>query len=202
MSDPFLGEIRMVGFNFAPSGWAFCQGQTISVAQNNALFALLGTSYGGNGSSNFMLPNLAGRSPVGIGNGANLKPIAVADIGGQENFTLTNNELPSHTHTATASGGGTVSTSVAIPATTTAGGQELPATNTVLGPVTASGRAGGLYSTATANTTLTPFNVTGTVAVAAPAIGTAGLGNPMPLRNPYLGINFVIALEGIYPSRS
>lgn len=202
MSDPFLGEIRMVGFNFAPSGWALCSGQTMSIAQNQALFALLGTTYGGDGVTTFVLPNLQGRSPVGVGSGLGLSTVALGQIGGSENVTLTVNQMPAHTHIATSSGGVTASGSVAIPATTaTTNEGGTPGPTTVLGPITASGRAGSLYSTATPNTTLLPFNVT--VQGNGPAVqnSPAGGGMPTPLRNPYLGINFVIALSGIFPPR-
>jgi len=216
MSDPYLGEIRMLAFPFAPSGWALCQGQTMPVTQNQALFALLGTLYGGNGSTNFQLPNLAGRSPVGTGTGQNLSPIDQADIGGNETIQLTNAQLPSHTHTATSAGGGgtvtvpvTVTGQVAIPATTNATGcVAAPATSTVLGPVGEGGRAGTLYNAVAANTTLAPFPVslsgTGTGTVTAPTvtIGATGQGGPAEIRNPYLGMIFAIALEGIFPTRS
>lgn len=198
MSDPYLGEIRMVGFTFAPAGWALCQGQTMPIQQNPALFSLLGTNYGGNGTSNYMLPDLQGRSPVGTGNGPGLTPIAVGEKGGNEKYTLTLNELPSHTHIATSSGGST--TTVSIPATTSnAGEAATPGPTTVLGPVAAGGRAGTLYSTATPNTTLAPFNVT----VPAPSIqnGMTGKSLPTPLRNPYLGLTCIIALQGIFPPR-
>jgi microcystin-dependent protein len=202
MSDPYLGEIRMVAFNFAPADWALCQGQTIPVAQNQALFTLLNTTYGGNGASNFQLPNLAGRSPVGTGTGTNLTPVNLGDSLGSEKVTLTNDQLPTHTHVITASGGGTVTGSVAIPATTsTAGALETPGTNTVLGPPAAAGRAGTLYNTSTANTTLAPFNITLQAAAPVVTAANAGLGLPTAIRNPYLGVNFVIALQGIFPSR-
>src|SRR5690606_5156315 len=99
MSEPFLGEIRMVGFNFAPRGWAFCQGQLLSIAQNSALFSLLGTMYGGNGTTTFALPDLRGRSPVGMGNGPGLTPITQGELAGTENVTLLSTQMPMHTHT-------------------------------------------------------------------------------------------------------
>lgn len=202
MSDPFLGEIRMVGFTFAPYGWALCQGQTVAVSQNQALFALLGTTYGGNGTTNFNLPDLQGRSPVGTGTGAGLSPIDPGDEGGAENVTLTINQLPAHTHIATSSGGVTVSGSVAVPATTTTTGEgAVPGTTTVLGPISEGGRPGQIYSTAAANTTLAPFPVT--LQGNGPSVQNSSTGNslPTPLRNPYLGLTCVIALQGIYPTR-
>lgn len=108
MSDPYLGEIRMVGFNFAPTGWAQCQGQLLPISQNQALFGLLGTYYGGNGVSNYQLPNLQGRTPVGVGQGLGLSNIDIGEVGGTENIALTTENMPQHTHVATVSGGGAV----------------------------------------------------------------------------------------------
>ncbi|PMS23095.1 phage tail protein [Trinickia dabaoshanensis] len=202
MSDPFLGEIRMVGFNYAPYGWALCQGQTMSISQNNALFALLGTSFGGNGQSTFQLPDLQSRTPVGMGQGLGLSAVEIGEKAGTENATLTVSNMPQHTHTASVSGGGAVTGSISIPATTTTGSEGASPSNTsVLGPIGVSGHPGSLYSTATPNTTLAPFNVS--LQGAAPAVqnSIAGSGLPFSLRNPYLGINFIIALQGVYPSR-
>jgi microcystin-dependent protein len=201
MSDPFLGEIRMVGFTYAPYGWALCQGQQISVSQNQALYALLGTTYGGN-TTMFNLPDLQGRSPVGTGTGAGLTPIVAGDEGGQEEVTLTINQLPMHTHAAQTTGGGVVTGSVSIPATTeTSGESGTPGPTTVLGPSIASGRAGDLYSTATPNTSLKPFNVSLQGTAPSVQIGPTGNSLPTPLRNPYLGLTCIIALQGIYPTR-
>lgn len=202
MSDPFLGEIRMAAFNFAPNGWAFCQGQTMSIAQNSALFALLGTIYGGNGQTTYQLPDLRSRTPVGMGQGLGLTNIGIGEQAGAENATLTTQNMPAHTHTATASGGGDVTGQISVPASTSTTGEgATPATNTVLGPIGAGGRPGSLYSTATADTTLAPFDVK--LQAAAPTIQNSLTGGNLPfsLRNPYLGINFIIALQGIFPSR-
>ncbi len=101
MSDPFISEIRMVGFSFAPQGWASCNGQTVSISQNNALFALLGVTFGGDGVTNFQLPDFQGRSPVGMGNGVGLTPISQGAKSGTENVTLLQTQMPVHTHIAT-----------------------------------------------------------------------------------------------------
>lgn len=202
MSDPFLGEIRVVGFNFAPYGWALCQGQTVPVSQNQALFSLLGVSFGGNGTTSFQLPDLQGRSPVGTGSGPGLTPIILGDKSGQESVTLTINQLPSHTHIATSAGGVSVSGQAAVSATTgTTGEGATPGPTTVLGPISEGGRPGQLYSTATPNTTLAPFNIA--LQGAAPTYQNSMTGNglPTPLRNPYLGLTCIIALQGIFPSR-
>ncbi|EZH76258.1 tail protein [Ectopseudomonas composti] len=201
MSDPFLGEIRMVGFNFAPRGWATCQGQIMAITQNSALFALLGTIYGGNGQSTFGLPNFSGRSPVGQGNGPGLTPVTIGEMAGSENITMTTNQMPMHTHGATASAP-TGTAQVAIPAATTGTTQATPSTGTVLGPIAAAGRAGTLYCTGAADSTLAPFNSTVNVQAPTVTVATAGGSQPVPLRNPYLGTNFIIALEGIFPSRN
>src|SRR5262252_4819881 len=103
MSDPFLGMIALFGFNFAPRGWAFCNGQLLSIAQNTALFALLGTNFGGNGTSTFGLPDLRGRVPVGFGQGQGLSDITIGEVSGVENLTLLLSNMPSHTHTITLS---------------------------------------------------------------------------------------------------
>jgi microcystin-dependent protein len=106
MTDQFLGEIRMFGGNFAPQGWAFCNGQEIPINQNTALFSLLGTQFGGDGITKYKLPNLQGLSPMNQGNGPGLSPRDMGETGGAESVTLTQQQLPSHVHTATASPGG------------------------------------------------------------------------------------------------
>src|ERR1700688_71986 len=98
MGDQYLGEIRMVGFNFAPNGWALCNGQTLAISQNNALFALLGTTYGGNGTTTFQLPDLQGRVAMGQGNGAGLTPRVIGEIDGEQNHTILITETPMHNH--------------------------------------------------------------------------------------------------------
>src|SRR4051812_113885 len=98
MSTPFLGEIRMVGFNFAPRGWALCNGQILSIAQNTALFSILGTTYGGNGQTTFALPDLRGRVPVSAGQGPGLSSYDLGQVTGSENVTLTVQQLPAHSH--------------------------------------------------------------------------------------------------------
>jgi microcystin-dependent protein len=100
MADPFLGQIALLSFNFAPKGWAFCNGQLLSIAQNQALFSLLGTTYGGNGITTFALPNLQGRAAISSGQGPGLSPYTLGQVGGQAGHTLTTAEIPSHTHGA------------------------------------------------------------------------------------------------------
>ena len=103
MSDPFIGEIRLFAGNFAPNGWAFCSGQTMSIAQNTALFSLLGTTYGGNGQTTFVLPDLRGRVPVHQGNGPGLTPRTLGEVSGSEAITLTTSQIPAHSHALRAS---------------------------------------------------------------------------------------------------
>jgi microcystin-dependent protein len=205
MSDPYLGEMRMVGFDFAPNGWAQCMGQTMSISQNSALFSLLGTIYGGNGTTTFQLPDLRSRTPVGMGQGLGLSNINIGELAGTENAALTVQTMPAHTHAATVTGGGAVTGQISIPATTSTAAGTLggvPGNTTVLGPNLAGGRPGEIYSTATDNpTNLKPFSVN--LQAGAPTVENASMGGnaPFSLRNPYLGINFVIALQGIFPSR-
>jgi microcystin-dependent protein len=205
MSEPFLGEIRMVGFNFAPRGWAFCQGQIMSIAQNTALFSLLGTVYGGNGQTTFGLPDLRGRSPVGTGQGGGLSDIVVGEMSGSENVTLLTNQMPAHNHALPAENVPvSVTGPVAIPASTTTASVGSPA-NAVPAAPSSGGRPFAIYnSSQSGSDTLAPFNVTLTGSAAVPANSTGVSGNnfPVPLRNPYIGINFVIALQGIFPSRN
>ncbi|WP_020680922.1 phage tail protein [Marinobacterium rhizophilum] len=186
--EPFIGEIRLVGFNFAPRGWAFCEGQLLPISQYSALFSLLGTQYGGDGRTTFALPDLRGRSAVGMGNGPGLSAIRIGETGGAESVTLNQTQMPSHSHGAAAS--------IAIPANSSSTDTNpAPASNTVLGPASNSGRAGNLYTTQAADTTLEPFNNPVTV-------NPAGGNLPVQTRNPFLGMNYVIALEGLFPSRS
>lgn len=174
MSDPFLGEVRCVGFNFAPVGWAQCDGQIMSISQNTALFSLLGTQYGGNGTSNFALPNLQGCVAMDFGNGAGLTPRDIGETGGSPTVTLLASELPSHGHTAQAnSAAGT--TPIAVGAFFAKTGS----------PLTAEYHAGG------PNALMSPG-----------ALASVGGGQPHNNLMPYLVMNFVIALTGIFPSRS
>ena len=174
MSSPLLGEIKMAGFNFAPRGFAFCNGQLLSIAQNTALFALLGTTFGGNGQTTFGLPNLQGRVPMHFGTGAGLSPRQLGEAGGTENVTLTTAQLPAHTH------------SFAPPCSNGPGGFDSPV-----------GRVPAISANAE-NFAAAPGNA----AMAAGTTGAAGSTQPMPNMPPYLCVNFFIALQGIFPSRS
>ena len=169
MADPFVAEIRMFGGNFAPTGWALCNGQIIALLQNTALFSLLGTTYGGDGQTTFALPDLQGRSPMHWGQGPGLSSYDLGQQAGEAGHALAPSEIPAHTHTATGSTTGTPSTSPA--------GRYWGEVPTL-----------GLYRTAS-DTELSPQ------ALSSPA------GTPHNNRQPFLGLTFIIALEGIFPPR-
>lgn len=194
MSDQFLGEIRMFAGNFAPRGWAFCQGQLLSIAQNQALFSILGTVYGGNGTTTFALPNLGSRSPVGTGQSPGLSQITLGEQSGTENVTILSTQMPQHVHPLAG-----VTASVSIPTSSTAGSSKTPSDTSVLSTTndTTAGAEVDIYGAGPGDGHLAPFNaaVNGNTAV-------AGGSQPLPIRNPYLGMNFIIATEGIYPSRN
>lgn len=204
MSEPYLGEIILFAGNFAPRGWMFCAGQILSIAQNTALFSLLGTTYGGNGQTTFALPDLRGRSPIGQGQGPGLSDIVLGEVGGVENVTLTIVNMPAHNHQVIQSGSASATVSVAIPAVTTDGDTATPGTGKVLAQSveTTVGGAVNIYGNGPGTTSLTPFNATG--AVTLPSIQTGITGNNMPvaIRDPFLGLNYIIAVQGIYPSRN
>lgn len=223
MSEPFLGEIRMVGFNFAPNGWAPCDGRLLPIAQNSALFALLGTTYGGDGISNFGLPDLRGRAAVGMGTGPGLTTIVQGERSGTESVTLTTGQMPQHAHPAAfvgqASGvSGSLSTSVSVDVgTSTANPMVPPAAGATTFLSATTGKVGlnnvafsGLYTNTAPDATkaqlggITASTTAGSLSATAAGtvtVGPAGASQPVPLRNPYLGSNFIIALEGIFPSR-
>jgi len=174
-TEPFLGEISIFAGNFAPRGWAFCQGQMLSIAQNTALFSLLGTTYGGNGQTTFALPDLRGRVLVGPGQGPGLQPYNQGQMGGQEAVTLLVNQMPAHNHVA----------SVAV--SSNAGDSAAPNNNYLA----ASDQRNDQYT-----------NQGGNGNLAGVSVGIAGNSLPHENRQPYLCINFIIAVEGIYPSRN
>lgn len=173
-SDPYLGQVMAVGFNFCPTGWLPANGQLLSISQNSALFALLGTFYGGDGQTTFQLPNLQGRVPVGVGTGPGLSPIQQGESGGSETHTLTVGEMPNHTHTLVAS------TASATDAT--------PGPSVLLGQTQ---NAGAYVAGASAN-----------VALGASSIQPTGGNQPFSVRNPYLGMTWCIATQGVFPSRN
>jgi microcystin-dependent protein len=173
MADPFVGELMLVAFNFNPVGWQLAQGQLVSISQNAALFSLLGTQYGGNGTSNFALPNLQGNIPVGAGQGAGLNQYFQGETGGSSTVTLLASETPNHNHTCMAK-------SVLADQTTPIGGS------------LADSKAGSMY-------TSTPTPLTAMAATALPVFN----GGSQPHQNmmPYLGMYWIIAFQGVFPAR-
>jgi microcystin-dependent protein len=197
MSGIYLGQIFQGGWNFAPRFSALCNGQLLAISQNSALFALLGTQFGGNGQTTFALPNLQGRSMVHWGTGPGLSNIQVGQAAGAENITLLSTQMPQHTHTATFTSTSTLG------ASTTKATLQTPATGAVLSR-TKDGATPGpslplvyLPSGTATDVNLGGLNVAGTVTNA-----VAGGSQPVNIRNPYLGVTHVIAMFGIFPSRS
>lgn len=175
MSNPFVAEIRIFPFNFAPKGWAFCDGQILPLSQNTALFSLLGTTYGGDGKSNFALPNMQGNAPMHPGQGPGLSLHDLGETGGEDTVTLLESEIPSHTHNLMASA--------------------VPSINTDPNPSQAIGKSAGIaaYCTVT-NSNVTQMN--------ANVIAPAGGDQPHNNLQPYLTLNFCIALQGVFPPRT
>lgn len=177
MSDQFVAEIRIFPFNFPPKGWAFCNGQLLPISQNTALFSLLGTTYGGDGKSNFALPNMQGNTPMQQGQGPGLSLRDLGEVGGEENVTLLQTEMPAHPHPALAGSGGT-------------------AAQTPVNNAWSSGVKGGpsLYTpSGTSNNN---------VAMNPAALSIAGGNQPHNNLMPFLTLNFCIALQGVFPARS
>lgn len=173
MAEPFVAEIRIYPFNFAPRGWAFCDGQLLPIPQNTALFSLLGTTYGGDGRNNFALPDLQGRAPMAPGQGPGLSLYDLGEQSGTETVSLLVSEMPAHTHVVS----GTTDTAVT----------NEPSNAYLARPL---GRGSNLYSPVTAG--------------AVPMQPTAVMGSGLPHNNmqPYLTLNFCIALQGVFPPRS
>jgi len=169
MSQPFLGEIRLFPYNFAPKGWAFCSGQILSIAQNTALFSLLGTTYGGNGQTTFALPDLRGRRAISSGQGPGLADYVLGQVGGVESTTLNEKQLPMHSHLV----------------------------NAVKGTAEAASASGNLLANGQIYTAQPP-----SVTMNPAMIGMAGGSQPFENLDPYLTLNYCIALEGIFPSRN
>jgi microcystin-dependent protein len=178
MSNPFVAEVRIFTGNFAPTGWAQCNGQLLPISQNTALFSLLGTTYGGDGKSNFALPNLQGCSPMQAGQGPGLSLRDLGETAGEQTVTLLQTEMPSHSHAAVATTDTTTSPNAS------------PANN-----IWASGQKGfgNVYTPSVSgqNVQMSPF-------------GTSIAGGSLPHNNmmPFLGLMFIIALQGVFPARS
>jgi microcystin-dependent protein len=180
VSQPYLGTIQSFAFNYAPKGWLQCNGQTLPINQYQALFSLLGTTYGGNGIQTFALPNLQSRTPLGYGNGFNGNYV-LGENGGTENVTLTLNEMPSHNHL--------------LQGNTTVGSTDTPTASTSLANGTNAGTPGPFNVLMYTNNAPNNHQYTGT-------IGNNGGSQPHANLMPYLTINFCIAMVGIFPSRN
>lgn len=211
MGDQYLGEIRMVGFSYAPQGWALCNGQTLSISTNNALFALLGTTYGGNGTTTFNLPDLQGRLPLHAGNGAGLPVYTLGQMAGTPSVTLTQQQMPQHTHVATftpSGGGGTPAVNVTVNGSSATGTTSSPTGNYLAGAASVPGHTPSLYVPGSpAPAGLGPIaGVSATISGVSGGGGTvtnalAGGNLPVAIEPPYLAVYFIIALTGIFPSR-
>jgi microcystin-dependent protein len=175
MQDPWIGEIALVAFNFAPQGWAMCNGQLLSIQQNTALFSLLGTTYGGDGVNTFGLPNLQSRVPLHFGQGTGLSTYALGQTVGVESVTLQTPQIPAHTHTY-------------APQATTSGGSALSPAGALWAP---SATGDTIYRSGASNATM-----------ATQTLGQTGGGQPHENRQPTLALNYIIALQGIFPSRN
>ncbi len=174
MSNPFVGEIRIFAGNFAPAGWAFCNGQLLPISENDALFALIGTTYGGDGQTTFALPDLRGRIPVHAGTGPGLSPRTFGASGGSEQITLTGTQLPSHTH--------------AWPASTTDAQERTPIGHAL---ATSNADVYGESSPPVAAVTMAPG-----------AVANTGGSQPHTNLQPFLCVSFIISLFGIFPSQN
>ncbi|WP_345854427.1 phage tail protein [Shewanella algae] len=191
MADNFIGEIRMVGFNYAPPGWALCAGQTISIASNTALFSLLGTMYGGDGVSTFKLPDLRGRVPVSFGQSPGTSLYDQGQMLGAEDTNLTTAQLPAHSHAIDS-----INASVSPLASTGSGTTDEPGPDTVPAKIASGLNALEAYST-TADTSMkpSPVSLDGNT-------NTTGNSDTVDLRQPLTVVNFIIALQCIYPPRT
>ncbi|WP_295794211.1 tail fiber protein [Mucilaginibacter sp.] len=180
--DPFLGMMYPFGGNFAINGYAICQGQLLPISQNTALFSILGTTYGGNGQTTFALPDLRGRAPIGVGQGPGLSNYNLGQVSGAESVTLVTSNMPAHNH--------------GLMVSNTAGTTGVPANNTAF----AKGPASGAGPNATLAKTYTTSAVN--TALMSPSIGMTGGGQPFSTLSPTLTVTWLIALNGIFPSRN
>ncbi|MBD3903417.1 tail fiber protein [Chryseobacterium sp. Ch-15] len=178
--EGYIGEIRLFAGNFAPRGWVFCDGTQYSISMYQAVFSILGTTYGGNGQTTFGAPDLRGRLAVGTGQGAGLSNIELGQVGGTETVTMNTTQMPMHTHTAMAT--------IAFPAFSEAGDTGTPS-GAILGGLQ------GAYSSQSADTNIAPATASGT-------LSNVGGGIPFEIIQPVLAANYIICFEGIYPSRS
>jgi microcystin-dependent protein len=192
MADPFIGQVTIFAGNFAPRGWAFCDGQLLPISSNTALFSILGTTYGGDGRTSFGLPDLRGRTAIGPRHGPGLSDYRLGQRGGVESVTLSQSELPAHTHGATATATSTATMMAeTAPATTSAPGGNILATGeNIYAP---NARAEDVAMDPSSVSVNTNVDVT---------VLNAGNSTPHDNMQPFLAVNYIIALQGIFPSRS
>lgn len=194
--EPYIGEIKLFGFYFNPRGYLLCQGQLLNIAQNTALFSLLGTNYGGNGQTTFGIPDLRGRSAIGQGQGGGLQNYAIGQVGGTENTTLTLANMPAHTHTATA-------TTTATATSTLYGEGGVGDKLSPAGNLSAALQNAFKAPQSTDNVAYSSEAIATTVnATTSVQVGITGSSLPFSILNPYLTLNYSIATEGIFPSRN
>lgn len=197
--EGYIGEVKLFAGNFAPRNWSFCQGQLLAISSNNALFSIIGTVYGGDGRSTFALPDLRGRVPVGPGTGSGLNPVQIGQKGGVENVTLNVTEIPSHSHTAQ----GTANLPVEMKTNSTDGTTAAPGNNYLAKSVYEESRGNFTdiltYSPSEDGTLLKGGTASGTVQV---QVGNTGGNQSHTNMQPFLGVHYVICLQGIYPSRN
>lgn len=190
----------MFGGNFAPRGWALCNGQQMAIAQNSALFSILGTTFGGNGQTTFGLPNLQGRVPVHAGQSPGTSQYTLGETSGTESVTILQTQMPMHAHLATYNPAGDTPLAVSIASADTVASVATPGGNI---PAQGKDARGGVLTDyappAAATGTLGGVSLTGTGAI---TVGVAGGSQPTPILQPFLVVNFIIALEGIFPSRN
>ncbi len=174
-AEPYMASICITAATYCPRGYLETNGQILSIAQNSALFSLVGTTYGGNGTTTFGIPNIQSRVPVHVGQGGGLSPIVLGQLGGVEAVTLTTQQMPQHTHTATLNG------------LAGAGNVDMPT-----GAVPAQLARSNVYSNQAANTAM---------GASAISVGPAGNSQPVSVRDPYIGLRYCIAVQGLYPPR-
>ncbi|WP_204344193.1 phage tail protein [Psychroserpens algicola] len=181
--NPFIAQIIMFAGNFAPRGWAFCNGQLLPISQNQALFSLIGTTYGGDGRTTFALPDLRGRTPKGVGDGAGLQAVTWGEKGGKEETLITVANMPSHSHDGS-------SLSLTLSCNEDDGDNDEPSGRNI--GIAGSGTP---YNSAANDATFGGGTVSGNT-------GPQGNGQSVDIQNPFLGINYIIALQGVFPPRS
>ncbi|WP_289659422.1 phage tail protein [Flavobacterium panacagri] len=195
MIEVYIGEIHLFAFNFNPVGWAFCNGQAMGITQNQTLFALLGTTYGGNGTTTFNLPDLRGRSPIHFGQGPGLSNVVIGQNAGVENITLLQSNMPAHVHALT---GGTVA--VTLTANSITGGTVSNETDNGNNSLASGGQTANIYSEP--GTGVSKIGGIGATAVLGGNTAIAGSTIPFSIRNPYLAVNMCISLQGVFPTRN